>query len=102
MVQRALSVVFEHGPGGANLHVNYCEVVAHTIVNLTSQTIAFFCFCEFFDFCCVIPEPLISSCKFGASLTLACRHPCKDHDENYAGAIDKSNRDSINPPTAQE
>src|SRR3982751_2178261 len=102
MVQRALSVLFEHGTRGANLHVYYCEVVAHTIVNLTSQTIAFFRLCEFFDFCRLIPKPLISSRQFGASLTLACRHPRKDHDENYAGAIDKSNRDSINPPAAQE
>ena len=86
---------------GADLDVNNCQIVAQAVMYLPSEPVAFFGGGQLFDLRRVVAQLLVRVCEFGASLALTRRHARKNYNEDYASAINQSDRNSIDPLTTK-
>ena len=68
---------------------------------LAREPVAFFGSGQLFDLRRLVAQLLVCFCKFGASFVLTRRHARENDHENYASAINQSDRNRIDPLTAQ-
>src|ERR1044072_9559578 len=102
MLKRAPTILIKDGPGRSYLHVYHRKVMAQSIMYLARQAVTLGCGGQLFDFSSVISQQLVRLCQCRTCFTLACRDSSEDHDEHYAGTIDHSYRNRVNPATPSQ